>query len=105
MKENKVLRKLFLGFIQTHILLHASREPIYGQWIIDELKNHGYEISPGTLYPILHNLKEQGLLEAGIKIVEGKQRKYYTTTHEGNRVLERAKIKVLELARELVEND
>ncbi|WP_035269968.1 PadR family transcriptional regulator [Desulfitibacter alkalitolerans] len=105
MKENKVLRKLFLGFIQTHILLHAEKEPIYGQWLIEELRSHGYEISPGTLYPILHNLKDQGLLEVGMETVEGKQRKYYSITHKGSMVLKNAKTKVLELARELMEDD
>ncbi len=102
MSKSKVLRKLFLGFIQTHILLHAKKEPIYGQWIIEELRNHGYEISPGTLYPILHNLKDQGLLDVHLETVAGKQRKYYRTTATGCMVLENARIKVLELAKELM---
>lgn len=105
MTDDKVLRKLFLGFIQTHILLHAKKEPIYGQWIMDELKSHGYAISPGTLYPILHNLKDQDLLEVWLETVQGKQRKYYRITKNGCVILENAKIKVFELAKELMSHD
>ena len=60
--QEPVLRKLFLAFIQVHILHHDKKEPIYGAWMIDELKRHGYEISAGTLYPIFHNLEKDGLL-------------------------------------------
>ena len=59
MKE-QVLRKLFLGFIQIHILYHAKKEPLYGSWLLQELKEHGYQISPGTLYPILHGMEKIG---------------------------------------------
>ncbi|NMC01995.1 MAG: PadR family transcriptional regulator, partial [Chloroflexi bacterium] len=47
-------RELFLGFVKAHILYHAGREAVYGLWLIEELARHGYELSPGTLYPILH---------------------------------------------------
>ena len=92
-----MIRKFFLGFIKVHILHHASQEPIYGLWIINELAHHGYNLSPGTLYPILHTLQEQGFLKSREKLVEGKIRKYYQTTGKGVKVLEEArhKIKVL----------
>ncbi len=37
--KNQVLRKLFLGFIQIHILSHANDEPVFGSFMIEELKN------------------------------------------------------------------
>jgi len=37
--------------------LPADEEPIYGLAMIEELRRHGYEPSPGTLYPILHSLE------------------------------------------------
>jgi len=104
-KENPVLRKLFLGFIHTHILYHANKEPFYGQWMMHELKEHGYEISPGTLYPILHNMTAQGLLYFSLSIVDGKQRKYYHITELGKEVLQQATAKSLELARELTKDE
>ena len=41
-------REFFLGFIKIHILYHASKEPIFGVEIAEELARHGYSISPGT---------------------------------------------------------
>ncbi|GAW91181.1 PadR family transcriptional regulator [Calderihabitans maritimus] len=102
MKE-QILRKLFLGFVQLHILYHAEKEPIFGRAMIEELKRHGYEISAGTLYPLLHNLEASGLLAKREEIVEGKVRKYYTITEEGKVVLDEAREKALELVREIAE--
>ncbi len=99
--EDKVLRKLFLGFIHIHILHHAMEHPIYGAWMVDELKEHGYNISSGTLYPILHSMETDGLLSKTEQNVEGKIRKYYTTTEKGGHVLEEARKKAYELFKEI----
>lgn len=99
--QNKIIRKLFLGFIQIHILHHAKEKPFYGSWMINELKEHGYDMSPGTLYPILHNLESKGLLKKENTIVEGRIRKYYEITDAGIEVLEIAKEKALELFKEI----
>lgn len=101
--ENQILRKLFLGFIHIHILYHAKKEPIFGAWMLEELSEHGYQISPGTLYPILHNLKANGLLEKEEQVVEGKVRKYYRITRLGEEVLREARQKALELTAEIKE--
>ncbi|MEW5920500.1 MAG: PadR family transcriptional regulator [Bacillota bacterium] len=101
--KQKVLRKLFLGFIQVHVLYHAGEGPIYGSWIIEELKRHGYDISAGTLYPLLHELYKQGLLEKHDEVVKGKVRKYYILTAAGVEVLQEARQKALELVKELTE--
>ncbi|TWI59849.1 PadR family transcriptional regulator [Halalkalibacter nanhaiisediminis] len=99
--EDKVLRKLFLGFIHIHILHHASEHPIFGAWMLEELKEHGYNISAGTLYPILHTMESDGLLTKESRNVEGKIRKYYTTTEKGNIVLIEARKKAYELFKEI----
>ncbi|MBY6038050.1 PadR family transcriptional regulator [Fictibacillus nanhaiensis] len=101
--EDKVLRKLFLGFIQIHILHHAKEHPIYGTWMLNELKEHGYNISSGTLYPILHNMEADELLTKEEKNVEGKIRKYYTSTKKGEKVLIEARNKAYELFKEINE--
>jgi PadR family transcriptional regulator, regulatory protein PadR len=101
--QEQVLRKLFLGFIHIHILHHAKKEPFYGVWMIEELKEHGYEISAGTLYPILHNLEKSGVLKVEEKNVEGKIRKYYTITELGEEVLKEARAKARELFDEIKE--
>jgi PadR family transcriptional regulator, regulatory protein PadR len=99
--SERVIRKLFLGFMQIHILHHAKKEPFFGSWMIEELQEHGYQISPGTLYPILHNLENEGLLEKEERLVEAKIRKYYKTTEKGNKVLEEARKKAYELFKEI----
>lgn len=99
--QDKILRKFFLGFIQMHILHHAKKEPFYGAWMIEELNSHGYDMSPGTLYPILHSMASSGLMEMEEKIVEGKIRKYYKITQLGDEVLEEARKKAYELFKEI----
>ena len=99
--QEPVLRKLFLAFIQVHILHHAKKEPIYGTWMMEELKRHGYEISAGTLYPIFHNLEKDDLLEVESRIVNGKVRKYYTITQKGILILRQAEGKIAELKGEI----
>jgi len=97
-----MLRQFFLGFIKIHILHHASGEPIYGLWIIEELGRHGYQLSPGTLYPILHALERDGLLRSNEKLVDGKIRKYYMITSKGRKTLAEVKEKIRELVDEVM---
>lgn len=70
--------------------------------MIQELKCHGYEISAGTLYPILHNMEKSGLLTVENRVEDGKMKKYYSITKEGYLVLDEAKIKIRELTNELL---
>src|SRR5262249_40464928 len=98
-----MLRDFFTGFVKMHILHHAASEPIYGLAMMHELKRHGYEISPGTLYPILHQLERAGYLLREDRVVNGKIRKYYTATDRGRQVLVEARQKIAELVTEVVE--
>ncbi len=99
-----MLRKLFLGFIEMHILYHAGRKPVYGLWLIDELAHHGYTVSPGTLYPTLHSLESEGYLTSEKRVVEGRQRRYYALTPAGESVLAEARVRLTELMSELLED-
>jgi PadR family transcriptional regulator, regulatory protein PadR len=98
---DNINRTFFLGFIRLHILFHASQEPIFGLAMIRELARHGYTISPGTLYPILHTLERDGYLQVEDKVVGGKVRKYYTATDKGRAALSVALVKVRELINEI----
>jgi PadR family transcriptional regulator PadR len=53
-------RDLLSGFIRLHILHHAAEGELYGQWMIEEMARHGYRLSPGTLYPLLHGMERKG---------------------------------------------
>jgi DNA-binding PadR family transcriptional regulator len=98
-----MLRAFFLGFMQIHILHHAVQEPIYGAAMIAELKRHGYDLSPGTLYPVLHTMEEEGYLSVSTQVVEGKVRKYYRATEQGRLLLEETLPKLRELVSEVLE--
>lgn len=99
---DNVFRHFFAGFVRLHILYHAAKEPICGVDIIEELHRHGYELSAGTVYPILHRLAGDGYLESSAKVVARKRRKYYTITEEGRKMLAEATAKVKELVSEVV---
>lgn len=101
--QEQILRKFFLGFIQIHILHHAKKDAFYGAWMIEELEEHGYDMSPGTLYPLLHSMESKGLLEKEERNVEGKIRKYYRITSLGDDVLNEARRKAYELFKEIKE--
>jgi DNA-binding PadR family transcriptional regulator len=98
-----LVRDFFLGFIKVHILHHAAIEPVYGVALIDELRRHGYELSPGTLYPILHDLERTGRLVREERVVGGKVRKYYAITDAGRQALAEARRKIAELVDEVLD--
>ncbi|MCV7073694.1 helix-turn-helix transcriptional regulator, partial [Mycobacterium rufum] len=56
------MREFQRGAVRLHILHHAAVEGVHGAWLTEELARHGYDISPGTLYPTLHRLEADGLL-------------------------------------------
>lgn len=97
-----MFRDFFLGFVRVHILHHAAEAPIYGLAMIEELGRHGYQLSPGTLYPILHSMEKKGYLEREDRVVEGHVRKYYTATAEGRRALVEVRGKIAELVEEVL---
>lgn len=98
-----VSREILLGFWKAHILHHADEGALHGHWMLRELRRHGYEISPGTLYPLLQRMERLGWLKAKTDTRKGKRaRKDYRLTNEGRKVLALVKDQVLELYRELV---
>jgi DNA-binding PadR family transcriptional regulator len=95
---------LYAGLIRLHVLHHANERPIYGAWIIEELSHHGYSLSPGTLYPLLHGLERKGYLRSRKEPNGRSSRRVYLITALGKRVFADAKDKVRELFGELFEH-
>jgi DNA-binding PadR family transcriptional regulator len=95
--------ELYGGFVRLHILYHAGKEAVFGVGIMEELRRHGYRLSPGTLYPMLHAMEEAGYLRSRSCIVDGKTRRNYLITAKGRGALAAAKEKVRELFGELFE--
>ena len=94
-------KDLYSGLIRLHVLHHAAEEPVYGAWIIEELRRHGYEISPGTLYPMLHGLERKGYLTSQPQGSGKRARRLYRITAKGQAALAEAREKVKELFGEL----
>src|SRR5262245_54286138 len=88
---------LFSGFIKLHVLHHASERPLYGLWLIEELAEHGYRVSPGTLYPLLHSLEQSELLKSYNELHEGKYRRYYKITENGSIKIKKVKLQFIEV--------
>jgi DNA-binding PadR family transcriptional regulator len=101
MKE--VEREILLSFWKAHILHHANEEALHGQWVILELRRHGYEISAGTLYPLLHRMERLGWLKGKADPDGGKRaRKDYRLTAQGRKVLAVLREQIKELYAEVV---
>jgi DNA-binding PadR family transcriptional regulator len=98
-------RTLYNGLIRLHILHHAANGPIFGQWMIDELANHGYRLSAGTLYPILHGMEKHGYLKSRLTQQGGRNRRLYRATPSGRAALGMARQRVQELFGEMFETD
>ena len=107
MTQVKVARvkhhELLKGLIRLHVLHHAAEGEFYGQWMIDELARHGYKLSPGTLYPMLHAMERGGYLKSRKERSGRTFRRVYKATALGKEANKVAKIKVGELFGELVE--
>jgi PadR family transcriptional regulator PadR len=96
-------KDLYGGLIRLHVLHHASHGPIFGLWVIEELREHGYRLSPGTLYPMLHGMETKGYLRS-TELRQGRRiRRLYRITPVGRAALAKARKKVRELFGELFE--
>lgn len=95
-----LLRDVQLAFMRIHILHHAVQEPFYGLWMREELAQHGYDISVGTLYPMLHQLEEHGYLDSEQRLHDGRYRRYYRATEAGRVLLGEIRLKLKELVDE-----
>jgi DNA-binding PadR family transcriptional regulator len=102
--DDAILRHLCLGFIRLHVLYHAGKESICGVELMEELRHHGYEVGPGTIYPMLRQMQTDGLLTRKDQILNGKRRKNFRATAAGRRLLDQARGKLRELASEVLDD-
>jgi DNA-binding PadR family transcriptional regulator len=96
-------QELFKGLIRLHVLHHAAEGEFYGHWMIQELGHHGYRLSPGTLYPMLHAMERSGYLTSRKERLGRTFRRMYRATAKGREANRIAKQRVRELSGELVE--
>lgn len=103
MDKKLIQREILLALWKAHILYHASKEPVVGQWMLSELREHGYDVSPGTLYPLLERMRAYGWLSCEVSGNGPRARKDYSLTERGHSVLELVRTFVHELHREINE--
>lgn len=96
-------KDLYAGLVRLHILHHAAHEPVFGVGIMAELRRHGYEMSAGTVYPMLHGLEKKGYLASHQERSGRHERRVYAITALGEAALADARSKVKELFGELLE--
>ncbi|MGH8306485.1 MAG: PadR family transcriptional regulator [Steroidobacteraceae bacterium] len=94
---------LLSGLVELHVLYHAVQEEIFGLGMLQELERHGYRISPGTLYPLLHRLMHRGYLKVREVRLGRTRRRLYRATPKGRRALTAVHHHVRELIGELEE--
>jgi DNA-binding PadR family transcriptional regulator len=97
------VREFLRGAIRLHVLHHAANGEVNGAWMADELARHGYKISPGTLYPTLHRMEEEGLLRSRKDVREGRAIRLYQVTELGRDALEEERALLAELAHEVLD--
>lgn len=95
-------REIRLGIWKIHILHHAASRDVWGKWLLEELADHGHELSPGTLYPALLRMEVNGWLERTGDAPHARARQTFRITREGRRLLESLRREVTELYEEVV---
>ena len=91
----KINKELLKGSTTTLVLNLLNSRPMYGYEIIKviEAKSNGiFSFKEGTLYPILHSLEADSMIDAYWNdSTEGRKRKYYKITDKGRLHMEEKK--------------
>ncbi len=97
---DKPLQRVLAGFIRMHVLHHAEEGNLFGNWMIEELRHHGYKISAGTLYPMLRTMEKDGWIK-GREEKSGAHRRFYRITPKGRTALKEVRARLQELFQEV----
>ncbi len=100
--QNQIYQAFWQGIVRLVVLHQASQGPVYGGKLSKFLREQGYAISPGSLYPLLHLLEKAGFLTSRLKVYRGRVRKYYEITPQGRDCLEAVRREVGDVVREVI---
>ena len=92
----------FKGTLPTLILEALAREASHGYRIAQQIKEKSkgvLDFKEGTLYPALHKLENDGLVESYEGVEKGRPRRYYRITKSGKAVLAKDRTEWRELSR------
>lgn len=103
--KKQISQSFWQGLVKLIVLHQANLGPVYGGRLSKYFRSLGYEISPGSLYPLLHSLEKANFLQCRIKIFRGRARKYYELTPEGQTCLEALRQELGAIVREVFLGD
>ena len=90
-RHEAIKKDLVAASAAPMLLAILQRGPSYGYAIIQavrELSGGELEWSEGMLYPVLHRMEDQGLIESYEELGDnGRKRKYYRLCADGRRAL------------------
>lgn len=78
------------GHLELLLLATVRSGPAHGYAICDSLRRRSggeLDLPEGTVYPALHRLESAGLLESDWSVVEGRRRRLYRLTRQGQAAL------------------
>lgn len=91
-----ISKELLKGTTTLLILQLLKEGDKYGYEMVKELSTRSQDVftlKEGTLYPILHNLESEGMIEAyWEETASSRKRKYYRLTQKGTKLLKEKKI-------------
>jgi PadR family transcriptional regulator, regulatory protein PadR len=80
------------------LVLHlVAQEPTYGNRLIElieEITEGNISVNPNTMYPLLREMEDQGLVEGRWELPDRRTRRYYSITPGGRREYKRLKAEV-----------
>jgi PadR family transcriptional regulator PadR len=100
--KRQIMQSFWKGIVRLVILHQAARRPVYGGELSRQMRRHGYDISPGSLYPLLHTMERAGFLSSNIKIFKGRARKYYNLNPSGRVCLEEVLLSLRPFIKDLI---
>ncbi len=92
----------FRGTLPTLILEALQQGPSHGYHIAQQIKERSenvLEFKEGTLYPALHKLENEGMVESFEGVEKGRPRRYYRLTELGRGTLAKDRAEWRQLSR------
>jgi transcriptional regulator len=92
----------FKGTLPTLILEALAQEPSHGYRIAQKIKERSagvLDFKEGTLYPALHKLENEGMVESYDSVENGRTRRHYRITRAGRGMLARDRAEWRQLSR------
>ncbi|HCC83716.1 TPA: PadR family transcriptional regulator [Candidatus Uhrbacteria bacterium] len=79
------------GSVEVIVLKALADEKAYGYELVERItriSGNIFELQEGTLYPLLYRLEDHGDVKSSVMTTPGgKQRRYYTITNQGKKLL------------------